>query len=76
MQAAAARNKWNLEDAGRRLRYSFFERLAGEKRVTRVGVAHTADDQAETVLARLIRGTGPTGLAAIYPAVGQVVRSC
>ncbi len=74
VQAAATRHKWNLEDAGRRLRYAFFERLAGEKRVTRVAVAHTADDQAETVLARLIRGTGPAGLAAIYPAVGQVVR--
>jgi tRNA(Ile)-lysidine synthase len=74
VQAAAARHKWNLEDAGRRLRYAFFERLAGENRVTRVAVAHTTDDQAETVLARLIRGTGPTGLAAIYPAVGQIVR--
>jgi tRNA(Ile)-lysidine synthase len=72
--AAAKRNKWNLEDAARRLRYAFFDRLVREGRATRVAVAHTADDQAETVLAHLIRGTGPTGLAGIYPAAGAIVR--
>jgi tRNA(Ile)-lysidine synthase len=72
--AAAKRNKWNLEDAARRLRYAFFERLIREGQVTRIAVAHTADDQAETVLAHLIRGTGPTGLGGIYPIAGNVVR--
>lgn len=72
--AAASAHKWNLEDAARRLRYAFFERLVAEGRATRVVVAHTADDQAETVLAHILRGTGPTGLAGIYPSVGSVVR--
>ncbi len=72
--AAAKRNKWNLEDAARRLRYAFFERLIREGRANRIAVAHTADDQAETVLAHLIRGTGPTGLGGIYPVAGNVVR--
>jgi tRNA(Ile)-lysidine synthase len=72
--AAAAAHKWNLEDAARRLRYSFFERTIAEGRATRIVVAHTADDQAETVLAHILRGTGPSGLAGIYPAVGSVVR--
>lgn len=72
--AAAKQHKWNLEDAARRLRYAFFERLTRERQVTRVAVAHTADDQAETVLAHLIRGTGPTGLGGIYPVAGNVVR--
>ncbi len=72
--AAAAANKWNLEDAARRLRYAFFERLVAEGRATRIVVAHTADDQAETVLAHILRGTGPAGLAGIYPVVGSVVR--
>jgi tRNA(Ile)-lysidine synthase len=66
----AAHNGWNLEDAGRRMRYAFFHRLVKENRLTKVAVAHTADDQAETVLAHIIRGTGPTGLGAIYPARG------
>jgi tRNA(Ile)-lysidine synthase len=72
--AAASAHKWNLEDAARRLRYAFFERLVAEGRATRIAVAHTADDQAETVLAHILRGTGPAGLAGIYPAVGSVVR--
>jgi tRNA(Ile)-lysidine synthase len=72
--AAATAHKWNLEDAARRLRYAFFERVVAEGRATRIVVAHTADDQAETVLAHILRGTGPAGLAGIYPAVGSVVR--
>jgi tRNA(Ile)-lysidine synthase len=64
----------NLEDAARRLRYAFFASLADAGRVKRVAIAHTADDQAETVLARLVRGTGPAGLAAIYPVKGHVIR--
>ena len=72
--SAAAEHKWNLEDAARRLRYSFFERIVRQGRATRVAVAHTEDDQAETVLAHLLRGTGLTGLAGIHPCVGSIVR--
>jgi tRNA(Ile)-lysidine synthase len=73
--ASAARARgWNLEDAARRLRYAFFSSVVQEGRATHVGVAHSADDQAETVLGRLVRGTGPAGLAAIYPVKGHVVR--
>ena len=72
--AAASRHGWNLEDAGRRLRYGFFQKLIEEGRATRIAVAHTADDQAETVLAHLIRGTGLAGLAGIFPAAGATVR--
>jgi len=70
----AKRQHSNLEEAGRRLRYDFFARIVDSGLATRVAVAHTADDQAETVIAHLIRGTGPTGLAGIYPIVGAVVR--
>ncbi len=70
----AQEHGWNLEDAGRRLRYQFFADLVRDRRVTQVAVAHTADDQAETVLAQIIRGTGPTGLAGIYPVAEGVIR--
>jgi tRNA(Ile)-lysidine synthase len=70
----ARENGWNLEDAGRRLRYQFFAGLVQEGRAMRIAVAHTADDQAETVLAQMVRGTGPAGLAGIYPVTEAVVR--
>lgn len=73
--AAVARvQRWNVEDAARRLRYGFFDCLIREARIDCVAVAHTMDDQAETVLARIVRGTGPTGLSAIFPVNGKVVR--
>jgi tRNA(Ile)-lysidine synthase len=66
----AARERRNLEDAARRLRYEFFADVVAKGQVTRVAVAHTLDDQAETVLARLLRGTGPAGLAGIHSTAG------
>lgn len=72
--AKARREKANLEDAARRARYEFFGRLAAEGKVERVAVAHTADDQAETVLAHILRGTGLAGLRGIHPQTENVVR--
>jgi tRNA(Ile)-lysidine synthase len=72
--ARAKREKANLEDAGRRARYEFFSRLVAEGKVDRVAVAHTADDQAETVLAHILRGTGLAGLGGIHPRTESVVR--
>ncbi len=72
--ARAKREKANVEDAGRRARYEFFARLAAEKNVDVVAVAHTADDQAETVLAHILRGTGLAGLGGIHPQTENVVR--
>jgi len=72
--AKTKRERGNLEDVARRARYAFFERLVQEGRLARVAVAHTADDQAETVLAHILRGTGLAGLGGIHPTTGVVVR--
>ena len=73
--AAEARlHGWNLEDAARRLRYQFFNSEAQARSLNRVAVAHTENDQAETVLSHLLRGTGLTGLAGIYPVAGIIIR--
>ena len=70
----ATAHGWNLEDAARRLRYQFFASAAELRGLNRVAVAHTADDQAETVLSHLLRGTGLAGLAGIYPVAGTIIR--
>ena len=55
----------NLESTARRVRYEFFAEVAAEVGATWIATGHTADDQAETVLHRLIRGTGLQGLRGI-----------
>ena len=73
--AKKARNeRTNLEDAGRRARYDYFHSLVDSGACTRIAVAHTADDQAETVLAHILRGTGIAGLGGIHPVAGLVFR--
>jgi len=58
-----------IEAAARELRYGFFRQLAREGRVTKIATAHTLDDQAETVLLRIFRGTGIRGLSGIHPRI-------
>ena len=53
----------NLEDAGRRARIEFFDEIRMKYDAAAVALAHHADDQAETVLMRLLRGSGMTGLS-------------
>ena len=61
-------SRMSLQHAARQVRYQFFHALCQTLGATRVALGHTADDQAETLLMRLLRGSGPTGLAGI-PAV-------
>ncbi|MBF0497192.1 MAG: tRNA lysidine(34) synthetase TilS, partial [Deltaproteobacteria bacterium] len=77
MDVAAAAKQWNLgiQEAARQVRYEFYEEIRQSQGGHKIAVGHTADDQAEEVLMRLIRGSGPAGLAGIPPVRdGTVVR--
>jgi tRNA(Ile)-lysidine synthase len=69
VRSFAARKKLNLEEAGRDLRYRFLRRAASSAGATKIATGHTMTDQAETVLMRLMRGTGLSGLGGIAPVV-------
>ena len=69
VRSHAAKKKLNLEEAGRDLRYDFLRRAAAGAGATKIATGHTMTDQAETVLMRLMRGTGLSGLAGIAPVV-------
>ncbi len=70
--AFAAEHGLGIEEAARTLRYAFFDSLGEEK--TKIATAHQADDQAETMLLNLIRGSGLKGLGGIPPVRGNVIR--
>ena len=65
--AFAQREGLGLEVAARQVRYAFLERVARQVGAAAVATGHTLDDQAETVLMHLIRGSGLDGLAGIHP---------
>lgn len=72
----AVRRQLGVEAAGRLVRYRWFRRLTAERPHYRVATAHTLQDQAETVLMRILRGCGIRGLRGIRPRLhrGHVIR--
>ena len=64
----------NRQEAARELRYRAFEEIALEINAHKIALGHTADDQAETLLMRLLRGAGPTGLSGIPQVRGKIIR--
>jgi tRNA(Ile)-lysidine synthase len=72
--ALAQAQRVSLEEAGRNARYAFFDRLARELNVVAVALAHTRDDQIETILINLLRGTGPRGLCGMPYKRDHIIR--
>jgi tRNA(Ile)-lysidine synthase len=65
--AHAAEKHLSLETAAREMRYQYFRQLLLQGRLNRIATGHTMDDQAETVLLKIVRGAGGRGLAGVYP---------
>jgi tRNA(Ile)-lysidine synthase len=67
VSAYATEKHLSLEAAAREMRYRYLRQLLLEGRLNQIATAHTLDDQAETVLLKIVRGAGTRGLAGIYP---------
>lgn len=74
VRAQAAQSGTGIEDAARTLRYRFLEETAGRFFDSWIATAHHRDDNAETVLLHLLRGTGLQGLCGIPPVRGRIIR--
>jgi tRNA(Ile)-lysidine synthase len=76
--ATARENAETIEEAARHLRYGWFRQLMASGEVEAVATAHTLDDQAETVLAKFLRGAWTEGLSGIHPVIkfpeGRILR--
>jgi len=71
---AERRRGESVQAWARAARYACLDAVAARVRASRIAVAHTLDDQAETVLLHLLRGTGPRGLAGIPPVRHRILR--
>ncbi len=67
VKAYQLENRLSLEEAAREVRYTFFSELARKLGADKVAVGHTANDQVETVLMHLVRGSGTRGLSGLKP---------
>ena len=72
--SCATEHRLSIEDAARWLRYAFLARAAESAGAAAIATAHTAEDNAETMLLNLVRGTGLRGLGGIPPVRGNIVR--
>ncbi len=70
----AERKKQSTELVAREERYHFFEEVSEENHIQKIATAHNANDNAETVVFRLIRGTGISGLTGIPAVRGKIIR--
>lgn len=67
VEEVAKNEKIGTEEAGRKVRYSFFDEVAKKVNANKIATAHNANDNAETVLMNIIRGSGTSGLKGIEP---------
>ena len=70
----ARKNNQSIEEAARNLRYNFFEEISNHEKVDYIITAHNSDDNTETILLNLIKGTGLSGLSGIPVKRGKIVR--
>ena len=74
VQKLANNNKVGTEEAGRYVRYKFFDEVLEETSSNKIAIAHNKNDKAETMIMNIMRGSGITGLKGIEPKRGKYIR--
>ena len=74
VKSFATRKKISLEEAGREIRYSVLKSIAAQNKYNKIATAHNANDNAETVLLNLIKGTGIKGISGIAVKRNNIIR--
>lgn len=67
-------NKIGLEEAGRKVRYEYFNEILAKTNSNKIAIAHNSNDNVETIILNILRGTGPSGLKGILPKNGIYIR--
>ncbi len=67
VQEIASENKIGTEEAGRNVRYEFFEEIQNQKNANKIAIAHNKNDKIETIIMHMLRGSGLSGLEGIKP---------
>lgn len=70
----ANNNKIGLEEAGRKVRYEFFEEVCNKAEANKIAVAHNKNDKVETMIMHILRGSGTSGLQGIQPQANKIIR--
>ena len=70
----ANNNKIGLEEAGRKVRYEFFEEVCNKTGASKIAVAHNKNDKVETMIMHMLRGSGISGLQGIQPKANKIIR--
>ena len=74
VKSFAKKKKYSLEVAGRKIRYNYFEEISSSNGYNKIATAHNSDDNSETVLLNLIKGTGIKGIAGIPVKRDKIIR--
>lgn len=74
VEKMAHTNKIGTEEAGRLVRYNFFEEILEKTKATKIAIAHNKNDKIETIFLHILRGSGLEGLKGIEPKRGNIIR--
>lgn len=74
VEKMAKENKIGTEEQGRKIRYEFFNEIAKKVQANKIAIAHNMNDNAETMILNIIRGTGLNGLEGITAKSGNLIR--